>query len=40
MEDGPFAAPPTLGQHNEDVLGGLLGMTAEEIESLRGEGVI
>ena len=31
---------PTLGQHNEDVLGGLLGLSAAELESLRSAGVI
>ena len=32
--------PPTLGQHTDEVLKGLLGMSEEEISSLRGEGVI
>ncbi|KIW08371.1 uncharacterized protein PV09_01287 [Verruconis gallopava] len=32
--------PPTLGQHTNDVLQGLLGMTPEEIEGLKSEGVI
>jgi crotonobetainyl-CoA:carnitine CoA-transferase CaiB-like acyl-CoA transferase len=31
---------PVLGQHNEQVLGGLLGMTGEEIEQMRVEGAI
>ncbi len=31
---------PTLGQHNQDILGGLLGMGAEEVEALEQEGVI
>ena len=31
---------PTLGQHNEQVLGGLLGVSSEELEQLRAEGVI
>jgi crotonobetainyl-CoA:carnitine CoA-transferase CaiB-like acyl-CoA transferase len=31
---------PTLGQHNEEVLGGLLGLSRAEMESLRAEGVI
>ena len=31
---------PLLGQHNDDVFGGLLGLDAEEIEELRGEGVL
>ena len=34
------AAPPTLGQHTDEVLGGLLGMDAGEIESLRARGVL
>ncbi|MFN8545089.1 MAG: CoA transferase [Candidatus Binatia bacterium] len=34
-----FAAP-TLGQHNAEVLTGLLGLTTEEIERLRAEQVI
>jgi crotonobetainyl-CoA:carnitine CoA-transferase CaiB-like acyl-CoA transferase len=29
-----------LGEHNEDVYGGLLGLSPEEIERLSGEGVI
>ncbi len=32
--------PPLLGEHNEEVLGDLLGMSDEEIETLRDEGVI
>jgi succinate--hydroxymethylglutarate CoA-transferase len=32
--------PPTLGQHTNDVLQDLLGMTEGEIDSLKGEGVI
>jgi crotonobetainyl-CoA:carnitine CoA-transferase CaiB-like acyl-CoA transferase len=31
---------PTLGEHNEAVLGGILGLGAAEIEGLRAEGVI
>lgn len=31
---------PTLGQHNEQVFGGLLGVSSEELEQLRAEGVI
>lgn len=34
-----FAPPPLLGQHNEEVFSSL-GMTHEEIEALRNEGVI
>jgi crotonobetainyl-CoA:carnitine CoA-transferase CaiB-like acyl-CoA transferase len=29
-----------IGSHNDDVLGGLLGLAPEEIDALRGEGVI
>jgi crotonobetainyl-CoA:carnitine CoA-transferase CaiB-like acyl-CoA transferase len=31
---------PTLGQHNEEVLGGLLGLTPEELQSLQRDEVI
>lgn len=31
---------PSLGQHNDEVLGGLLGMSAEEIEQLKQEQVV
>jgi crotonobetainyl-CoA:carnitine CoA-transferase CaiB-like acyl-CoA transferase len=31
---------PTLGQHNEEVLQGLLGLSETEIDSLRQEGII
>jgi len=33
-------APPTLGQHTDEVLGELLGLGAAEIEALRGRGTI
>ncbi len=33
-------AGPTLGRHTDEVLGGLLGMTAAELARLRAEGVI
>ena len=32
--------PPTLGQHNRDVLGGLLGISDDELAKLEAEGVI
>lgn len=31
---------PTLGQHNAEIFGGLLGYSGEEIEALKAEGVI
>jgi crotonobetainyl-CoA:carnitine CoA-transferase CaiB-like acyl-CoA transferase len=36
-----FAGPaPTLGQHNHEILSGVLGLAPDEIEALRGAGVI
>jgi succinate--hydroxymethylglutarate CoA-transferase len=32
--------PPTLGQHTNEVLEGLLGMGPDEIKTLRDQGVI
>jgi crotonobetainyl-CoA:carnitine CoA-transferase CaiB-like acyl-CoA transferase len=32
--------PPTLGQHTDEVLRGVLGMTSDEIAQLRGKGVV
>jgi crotonobetainyl-CoA:carnitine CoA-transferase CaiB-like acyl-CoA transferase len=40
---GPYGIDfpaPTLGQHNEAVLGGILGLSNEEIEALRAERII
>jgi len=34
------AAPPLLGQHTDEVLAGLLGKSAEEIATLRAQGVL
>ena len=31
---------PELGQHNDDVLGGMLGLGADELEALRADGVV
>ena len=31
---------PKLGEHNEEIYGGLLGLTGEEIQRLRSEGTI
>jgi formyl-CoA transferase len=33
-------AGPALGHHTQDILAGLLGMSAREIDDLRGEGVV
>lgn len=35
-----FTSPPLLGEHNDEVLGGLLGRSADEIAALRKKGVI
>jgi crotonobetainyl-CoA:carnitine CoA-transferase CaiB-like acyl-CoA transferase len=32
--------PPLLGEHAEEVLSGLLGMTAEEVAALKEKGVV
>ncbi len=37
---GPAGSSPRLGEHTEEVLGGLLGLAAAEIERLRAAGVI
>jgi benzylsuccinate CoA-transferase BbsF subunit len=38
---GELRSPaPTLGQHNEEVLGGMLGMSAAEIERLKQEKIV
>ena len=37
---GIRTAPPTLGQHTDEVLKGVLGINGDEIESMRNEGVI
>ena len=34
------AAPPVLGQHTEEILQDILGLTAEQIEQLRASKVI
>lgn len=34
------SAPPTLGQDTHEILGEMLGMNADDIESLKSEGVV
>ncbi len=36
----PLAAAPLLGEHNRAVLGDWLGMSEDEVESLKSDGVI
>jgi crotonobetainyl-CoA:carnitine CoA-transferase CaiB-like acyl-CoA transferase len=41
--DEPFAirsAPPTLGEHNREILGGMLGLSEAEIDQLARDGII
>lgn len=37
---GIRSPPPTLGQHTDDILKTTLGMSDEELASLRSEGVV
>ena len=37
---GIRSAPPTLGQHSEEVLMNILGMSAGEVKALKKDGVI
>lgn len=32
--------PPTLGQHTNEVLGEMLGLSGDEIEKLKADGVV
>ena len=34
------SAPPTLGEHNREILGGLLGLSDAELDQLTREGII
>ncbi|MGF6311105.1 crotonobetainyl-CoA:carnitine CoA-transferase CaiB-like acyl-CoA transferase [Bradyrhizobium sp. i1.8.4] len=41
--DAPFmirSVPPTLGEHNREILGGMLGLSDAELEELTSEGII
>jgi crotonobetainyl-CoA:carnitine CoA-transferase CaiB-like acyl-CoA transferase len=40
MPEGPLEPPPLHGQHTDQVLGEILGYSAELIAQLRGEGII
>jgi crotonobetainyl-CoA:carnitine CoA-transferase CaiB-like acyl-CoA transferase len=40
MPEKPIEAAPDLGQHNEEIYGGLLGLTVEEMASLAEAGVL
>ena len=35
-----FLSPPTLGEHNQEILGNLLGYSADKLEDLKREEVI
>jgi crotonobetainyl-CoA:carnitine CoA-transferase CaiB-like acyl-CoA transferase len=41
--DAPFpirSLPPTLGEHNKEILGGLLGLSDAELDQLSRDGII
>jgi crotonobetainyl-CoA:carnitine CoA-transferase CaiB-like acyl-CoA transferase len=35
-----YQAPPTIGQHSDEILGGLLNLSSEEIARLRASGIV
>lgn len=37
---GVRTPPPTLGQHTHEVLTGMLGMSEEEVDGLKQQGVV
>ena len=37
---GIRSAPPTLGQHSDEVLRDILGLSPNEVKTLRDEGVV
>ena len=39
IDDSNYSPPPTLGQHNDKVLGDLLGYSKEKIDNLLEEGI-
>jgi len=38
IDDSDYTAPPTLGQHNDEILGDLLGYSREKVDKLLEEG--
>jgi len=38
--ENPAVAPPTLGQHNQEILCSLGGLTSEELAQMQKEGVV
>jgi crotonobetainyl-CoA:carnitine CoA-transferase CaiB-like acyl-CoA transferase len=38
--DVPVGTTPTVGQHNDEIMGDLLGMSGDEIDKLRTAGVV
>jgi succinate--hydroxymethylglutarate CoA-transferase len=37
---GVRMAPPTLGQHTDEILSGILGISGSDIKGLRSDGVV